>query len=176
MFTISNEFKEQVISKQVAARLAGVTLTSIPYTYQAIDRFRELDNHSQVVLSRHLLNKLSTRINSWLAPYSETGLKEHVGINDKERYGIYKGAPEYIEEYLLPVLATFENDLEFYEINDHYQSIRNRLSETITDIETRHASGRGKFTKRFKEFAPEVVQYLSGAQNIVEELKSAFYL
>lgn len=180
MIIMSKNTQAQITKHRVAARMEGITLNNLPLS-DRYDRKTGIDSgdlpsyqmdhlpiEGQIIAAEHQLNKAKSDIRTWQFKGSANGINMGVGINDQERYGIFKNAPIFIGRQMNAAIKTLENidpvigatwrqrNLEFY--------------STVGQIENLYPSKKGCNKNRLKALAPALVIYLDDINSLIETL------
>ena len=171
----------QITKHRVVAKMTGITLTSLPFS-NAYDhqegiksgdlrsyQMEHLPIEAQVVLAQHQIDKVKRDISSWRWKNSENGINMSVGINDKERYDIFKNASEYLGGQMNSAMkALGQVDKS---IPEKWNDLSERYRSDIRKIEAIYQQKRGCHKERLDALIPALVQYLDMADQFIDALK-----
>lgn len=184
MIVISKNIHAQITMHRVAARMEGITLSSLPFNARydnktgvdSEDLFSYQMDHlpieGQIILAEHQLNKTNSDIRTWRRKDVENGLNTMVGINDRERYGVFKNAPAHVGKQMNAAIKAFESIDP--SIGAAWRQRNLQFNSSVARIESLYPSKKGCFKKRMDSLAPVLVTYLDDITNFIEAL-SQYY-
>jgi len=180
MIVMSKNIQAQITKHRVAARLEGITLNNLPlsdgYDHKTgVDsgdlpsyQMDHLPIEGQIIAAEHQLNKAKSDVRAWQSKGAANGLNMGVGINDQERYGIFKNAPIFIGGQMNAAIKAFENIDPA--IGAIWQQRNLKFYSAVGQIENLHPSRRGCNKKRLEALAPDLVIYLDDIDSLIEKL------
>lgn len=177
---------KQITANRIAARIEGITLNNLPfsdkydhktgvesgdlYSYQ----MDHLPTEGQIILARHQLDKAKSDIRTWRRKDAENGLNVMIGINDKERYGVFKNAPALVGNQMNAAIKAFESIDPSIGVAWRQRNLQ--FNSSVTQIEHLYPGKRGCNKKRMDALAPVLVAYLDDMNSFIETLHQYYPL
>lgn len=184
MIVVAKNTHAQITMRRVAARMEGITLNNLPFDagydhktgIKSGDLFSYQMDHlpieGQIILAEHQLNKTNSDIRTWRRKDVENGLNTMVGINDRERYSVYKYAPTHMGKQMNAAIKAFESIDP--NIGAAWRQRNLQFNSSVTQIEHTYPSKRGCNKKRMDSLAPVLVAYLDDITNFIETLNQYY--
>lgn len=184
MLIASKNTCAKITAHIVAARIAGMTIHNLPfsesydhqeginsgdlYSYQ----MEHLPIEAQIILAEHQLTKTKSAIMTWRSEEVKNKINMTVGINEKERYDIFKNAHEYLGAQLNSALKPlgYVNKL----ILEAWESLGYDFKLNIAKIEEKYPKKAGCYKKRMAALTPVLMRYLDDVNQFIDEL-NRFY-
>ncbi len=180
MLGTSKDIHMKITAYRVVAKMASITIHNLPFsnTYDHNEgiksgnlysyQMEHLPIEAQIILAEHQLNKARDCILSWRKKDTESRINTLVGTNDRERYSIFKNAPEYLGTQMYAVLKVFaqidrSTAKEWLRLNRNYKL-------DISQIERNYPNKTGCYKKRMAALTPVLVQYLDLADQYIANL------
>jgi len=184
MIGFSKDIHTQITIHKVIAKMEGVTLNNLPfsdkYDHKAGVKSGDLYSYQmdhlpiegQIILAKHQLNKTKSDIETWRRKDAENGLNEMIGINDKERYGVFKNAPALVGSQMNAAIKAFEAIDPSIGIAWRQRNLQ--FNSSVAQIEHLFPSKRGCNKKRMDALAPVLVTYLDNITSFIETLQEYY--
>jgi hypothetical protein len=184
MMVIDKNTHAQITMHRVAARMEGITLNNLPFDavydhktgIEGGDLFSYQMDHlpieAQIILAEHQLNKVRTAISSWRRKNSKDGVNMYVGINDRERFNIFKNAPKYLGSHMnsaLKPLAEIDPT-----ILAEWKRLRDKYETNVHQIEAAYPKKTGYYKKRLSAVTPGLIKYLDAVDDFVVNLRGYY--
>ena len=180
MIFVSMRIRNEIAAHRVAARIAGITIHNLPFS-QSYDHQEGVDSgdlysyqidylpiEAQVLLAEHQLIKAQSNIRAWQCQDSENGINKTIGINDEERYRIFKNAPAFVGSQMnaaIKVLERIDPD-----IGAAWRHRNSMFYLNIKQIEYLCPSATGFNKKRMDLLIPILTAYLDDIDKFIEVL------
>lgn len=186
MIAIAKDTHEQITTHRVAARMEGITLNNLPFNdrydhktgVESGDLFSYQMDHlpieGQIILAQHQLNKTKSDIRAWRRKEAENGLNVMIGVNDKERYGVFKHAPTLVGKQMNAAIKAFERIDPSIGVVWRQRNLQ--FNSSVTQIENLYPSKRGCNKNRMDSLAPVLVAYLDDMNSFIETLHKYYSL
>ena len=172
--------RNEITAHRVAARIAGITIHNLPFS-KSYDHQEGIDSgdlysyqidylpiEAQVLLAEHQLIKTQSNIRAWQSQESENGINKTVGINDKERYRIFKNAPAYVGSQMNAAIKVLERIDPI--IGAAWQHRNSKFYSNVKQIEHQCPSATGCNKKRMDLLTPILTAYLDDIDKFIEVL------
>lgn len=184
MIEMSKNTYAKITKHRVAARMEGITLNNLPfddkYDYNAGIKSGDLYSYQidhlpiegQIMAAEHQLNKAQSNIRTWRWEESTNGVNMGVGINDKERYSIFKNAPIFIGRQMNAAIKALE--VINPSIGAAWRQRNAEFYSSIQQIEYSHPNKMGCNKKRMDSLAPVLVAYLDDITSLIKALSHAY--
>lgn len=184
MIDISQATKEEVLTRQVVARMQGINLQNLPYA-NAYDHDAGIKSGNlysyqvdyltaagKIHHAKHQLNKSKDLIPEWRKREIEGGLNPMVGINAQERYRMYKNAPARLGDQMEAAIKVFDEiDLG---IGAYWRQKNADFYAKVAEIENTHPKSKGRYEKRYKSLAPVVIKYLDEMNEFIATISELY--
>lgn len=163
MIAIAKNTHAQITIHRVAARMEGITLNNLPFNarydhktgVESGDLFSYQMDHlpieGQIILAQHQLNKTESDIRTWRRKEAENGLNVMIGINDTERYNVFKHAPTLVGKQMNAAIKAFEKIDPSIGVAWRQRNLQ--FNSSVTQIENLYPSRRGCNKKRLEALA-----------------------
>lgn len=186
MIVVSKNTHAQITIHRVAARIEGITLNNLPFSnrydhktgVESGDLYSYQMDHlpieGQIILAEHQLNKTKSDVRTWRRKEAENGLNVMVGINDKERYRVFKNAPTFVGNQMNAAIKAFESIDPSIGVAWRQRNLQ--FNSSVTQIEHLYPGKRGCNKKRMDALAPVLVAYLDDMNSFIETLHQYYSL
>lgn len=171
---------KQITANSIVARIEGITLNNLPFSnkydhktgVESGDLYSYQMDHlpieGQIILAKHQLNKAKSDIRAWRRKDAENGLNVMIGINDKERYGVFKNAPVFVGAQMNAAIKVFEAIDPSIGIAWRQRNLQ--FNSSVAQIEHLYPSKVDCNKERMGALAPVLVTYLDDMTSCIETL------
>lgn len=177
--------RNEITAHRVAARIAGITIHNLPFS-QSYDHQEGIDSgdlysyqidylpiEAQVLLAEHQLIKAQSNIRAWQSQESGNGINKTVGINDRERYRIFKNAPAFVGSQMNAAIKVLERMDPV--IGAAWRHRNSMFYSNVKRIEHLCPSATGCYKKRMDLLNPILIAYLDDINKFIEVLIYQIY-